>query len=138
MSQDSYLGRIATTISLLKKDESLIPRAIAVFNTMISRFKDDPVPERDILPLLNLYFSYALKCGMEYSSLIKVFLSAGPKLQGDNIVFESFDRHHIGAQLKLLMKGVIPDTHTDSPMYAEMVSCLGSIYAHKVTRLFDR
>jgi hypothetical protein len=135
MTQDNYLGRIATAVSILKKDSSLIPRALAIFKTLISRHRFDPVPEHDILPLLNLYFSYALKCGMSFHSLVKVFLAAGPQQHGKDIVFTTFDKHHIGAQLKLLMQGQVPETHTDSPLYSEIVSCLSNMYVSKLRNM---
>lgn len=136
MVQDSYLGRIATTISLLKKDSSLIPRAISVFDTVMSKnLYDLRNSTKDTLPLINLFFSYAIKCNMTQAQLVKVFLSLGPKLQGEDVVFTTFNRHLLGAQLKLLMQGRIPETHTDSPMYSEMISSLSSMYIERVLRI---
>jgi len=90
MSQDSYLGRIATTIGLFLKDITLSEKAIEVFNLIRkTNLKSDN--SKDILPLLNLYFSYAIKCEMKFSQLIEVFLGAGPRVEQDSIIFDTLD-----------------------------------------------
>jgi len=135
MSQDTYLGRMATTVQLFMKDKSLIDRAISVFHTVMKTNLYDPKPSHDILALTNLIISYALKSNMSIEALVRLFLSCGPIVMGDKISFKSFNYSYMCNLLKGLMRGQIPSVEIDASLYTDMITKLSNLYLRKLTLL---
>jgi len=135
MSQDTYLGRMATTVQLFMKDKSLIDRAISVFHTVMKTNLYDSKPSQDILALTNLIISYALKSNMSIEALVRLFLSCGPIVMGDKISFMSFNYSYMCNLLKGLMRGQIPSVEIDASLYTDMITKLSNLYLRKLINL---
>jgi hypothetical protein len=104
LSQDTLLGRINTTIGLfLKEREFLGNRAMSVFNTVLKERSYDTRPFKDILALICLYTTYALKSGMKLEYILRALHLGNPVIENKSLVFKSFDIPRIGSFTKAMI-----------------------------------
>jgi hypothetical protein len=104
LSQDTLLGRINTTIGLfLKEREFLGSRAISVFNTVLKERSYDTRPFSDVLALVSLYTTYALKSGMKLEYILRALHLGNPVIEDNALVFKSFDINRIGSFTKAMI-----------------------------------
>jgi hypothetical protein len=78
-------------------------RAISVFNTVLKEKSYDTRPFSDILALVSLYTTYALKSGMKLEYILRALHLGNPVIEDNALVFKSFDMNRMGSFTKAMI-----------------------------------
>jgi hypothetical protein len=135
ISQDSFLGRLSSAISLLMKEKSFLSNPFFVIHTLLKRTKYDERPMTDISALINLLVTFAEQAGVSRLDLIKLILSLDPKIDGKTFSFKNLDFKFLRKVLltlildKKLISGI--EYH---PNFLAIKEQLLKIYENKINR----
>jgi len=103
LSQDTFKGRINTTLGLFLKEKSFLERPFAVFHTILSRNHWDTRPQRDTIALLALMNSYFEKV-LNISYFLKYVRTTEPMVTKGKMLFANFNFELSRNILSLLLK----------------------------------
>jgi uncharacterized membrane protein len=67
---------------LFNKDLSLAKHAVTVFHTVLKEQIFDTRPQRDILPHVSLFMTYAIKIGMTSQEIMRILFLGKPYIIG--------------------------------------------------------
>ena len=96
LSQNFFLGRINTTIGLfLKEIDFFGKRAISVFHTVLKDKPFDTRPFKDVLALISLYSTYALKAKVPLEQMLQMLFLAAPEVKDKKLTFKKFDIYQV-------------------------------------------
>jgi hypothetical protein len=90
MNQDTFKGRISTTISLFRKEKSFLSRPIAVFETIMKKASWDNRPKKDSVALIALMNSYFERIS-NWDYLLKFVRSTEPIVTRNKMYFANFN-----------------------------------------------
>lgn len=136
ITENSYLGHINTVIALFNKDLSLAKHAVSVFHCVLKEKIYDSRPQRDILPHISLFMTYALKIGMTYQEIVRILLLGGAHINEKSFVWKSFDFNQFFAKLKrMIIEGVSPVDLSFHPDFYILENYMKDVFARKALAL---
>jgi len=104
LSQYSFLGRINTTIGLfLKEIDFFGTRAVSVFHTVLKDKPFDTRPFKDVLALISLYSTYALKAKVPLEQMLQMLFLAAPEVKDKKLTFKKFDLYQVSKTVQDLV-----------------------------------
>jgi len=91
ISQDNFLGRLSSAVSLLMKEKSFLSNPFFLIHTLLKKTKYDNRPMKDISALINLIVTFCDQANVKKLDLIKLILSLDPQIDCKTFSFKSLD-----------------------------------------------
>lgn len=139
ITENTYLGRINTTIALFSKDKSLAEHPVTVFNTVLKQAIYDQRSQKDILPLISLFMTYSIQIGMTFQEIIRILLQGKAFITNKSIGWESFDVNQFYAKLKrMIVEKVSPVDLAFHPDFTILEHYTKDLFAKRAYRIMKK
>jgi len=139
ISENFYLGRINTVIALFNKDISLAKYAVSVFHTVLKEKIFDSRPQKDILPHISLFLTYAMKIGMTRQEIMRILFLGKPLIANRVFRWEKFSFNTYFSNLKkMIIDGVSPVDLKYHPDFTIIEHHMKDIYAKQALRIMTK
>lgn len=132
ITENFYSGRINTTIALFNKDISLANHAVSVFHTVLKEKIFDNRPQTDVLPLISLFLTYAMKIGMTSQEIMRILFLGNPFVSNKSFRWQKFSFHYYFKVIKeMIINKVSPVDLKYHPDFKILEAYMQSIFARK-------
>jgi len=136
ITENFYLGRINTTIALFNKDISLAKHAMAVFHTVLKEKIFDSRPQKDVLPHISLFLTYAMKIGMTSQEIMRILFLGKPSISDKCFRWEKFSFNTYFSNIKnMIINKVSPVDLKYHPDFNIIEAYMQSILARKSLKI---
>lgn len=139
ISENFYLGRINTTIALFNKDISLAKYAVSVFHTVLKEKIFDTRPQKDILPHISLFLTYAMKIDMTRDEIMRILFLGKPFIEDKHFRWEKFSFNTYFSNLKrMIIEKVSPVDLKYHPDFNIMLNWVQTLFAKRALKIMRK